>query len=291
MKSIKNEHTVPKKGPDHGILSKEEMRKMEPADLAEALEAALSFETEETYDPELIAAYLEVLDEKAPMSETPDPEGAYQRFQKRVQGLTMLNTKTDNGGNAPLSKERKPLYFRVRRAVAVLAAVFVLVIGARAAGMNVFGYLAQWTDDVFTFIVPTPARSEYYAPFRDALMEHEIPSELAPSWYPAGFRSEGPVYKGDNPFCDSVYMRFTHDDGREFIVSVKQYFSLEDVVGVVFEKDAANVELYASGERTFYILSNQDTVTAVWADGLLSESIKGNLSVDKVKSIIDSIGG
>lgn len=291
MKPIKNEHTVPQKGPDHGILSKEEMRKMEPADLAEALEAALSFETEETYDPELIAAYLEVLDEKAPMSETPDPEGAYQRFQKRVQGLTMLNTKTDNGGTAPLSKERKPLYFRVRRAVAVLVAVFVLVIGARAAGMNVFGYLARWTDDVFTFIAPTPARSEYYAPFRDALAEHNMPPELAPSWYPAGFRSEGPVYDEGNPFCDSIYMRFTHDDGREFIVSIKQYFSVEDVVGVVFEKDAANVELYTSGERTFYILSNQDTVTAVWADGLLSESIKGNLSVDKVKSIIDSIGG
>ena len=57
----------------------------------------------------------------------------------------------------------------------------------------------------------------------------------------------------------------------------------------IFEKDKLPVEQYTSGGKTFYIFSNDDTITAVWADGLIHESIAGNLTVEEFKKIIDSI--
>ena len=58
-----------------------------------------------------------------------------------------------------------------------------------------------------------------------------------------------------------------------------------------FEKDDNPVEAYTSYERTFYIFSNVNTTVAIWADGNLRETITGDLSVDEVKKIINSIGG
>ena len=43
--------------------------------------------------------------------------------------------------------------------------------------------------------------------------------------------------------------------------------------------------------QTFYILSNADTITATWSDGLLVEQFSGNISEDTIKNLIDSIGG
>ena len=57
-----------------------------------------------------------------------------------------------------------------------------------------------------------------------------------------------------------------------------------------FEKDAENVEQYSNNQQTFYILSNVDTITATWSDGLLVEQIAGNISDEDIKKIIDSIG-
>ena len=34
-----------------------------------------------------------------------------------------------------------------------------------------------------------------------------------------------------------------------------------------------------------------DAITAVWSDGLFVETISGNLQIDEVKAIVDSIGG
>ena len=59
----------------------------------------------------------------------------------------------------------------------------------------------------------------------------------------------------------------------------------------MFEKDKSPVEQYTSGAKTVYILSNNKTITAAWSDGLIVEMITGNLTVEEVKAIIDSIGG
>ena len=51
------------------------------------------------------------------------------------------------------------------------------------------------------------------------------------------------------------------------------------------------MEVYESNGRSFYIMSNIDTLTATWSDGTLVVTIGGQLTRDEIKGIIDSIGG
>ena len=183
----------------------------------------------------------------------------------------------------------------VGRVAAIVALTAILTVGcmmgAQAAGLNVFGNLAQWTDETFSFILPKPKQSEYYPAFREALREQGLPEELAPAWYPEEFQTDGPVYEEGNPFADSVSMFFSNGEGRFFSIFVDRYFSSEDVANWEYQKDSGDVELFTSNGRTFYIMSNLNTITAVWGEGKLVVMIEGFLSVEEMKQIIDSMGG
>ena len=57
------------------------------------------------------------------------------------------------------------------------------------------------------------------------------------------------------------------------------------------KKDVKGVEQYSNGEQTFYILSNIDTITATWSDGLIMAQFSGDTTEDILKKLIDSVGG
>ena len=74
-------------------------------------------------------------------------------------------------------------------------------------------------------------------------------------------------------------------------LDIIRYTSADYLSGTQFEKDTENIEQYSNDQQTFYILSNVDTITATWSDGLIVEQITGNISDEYMKKIIDSIGG
>ena len=133
------------------------------------------------------------------------------------------------------------------------------------------------------------APSDKYAGLlQAALDECGISGEFVPTWYPEGFEASEPEIRNSRR-VDLVNMRFQDAGERFFSIRIHRYHSSEDVESFIFEKDKLPVEQYTSGGKTFYIFSNDDTITAVWADGLIHESIAGNLTVEEFKKIIDSI--
>ena len=295
---VLGENKNPQIRPIRGNTSTEKLRTMEAADIAAEFEKVLASMTDVDCDIDVIDAYLKVLEEKVPAPVSKDPRTAYAEIQRRVENLSVNGDGLPHQSEGNSSKQAgQGKYFGLKRIAMVSAAticlVFMLMVSVQAAGIDVFGHLAQWTDEIFHFVVPSSesTHSEYYAPFQEALRAHEIPAELAPSWYPEGFRTDGPQYNEGNPFCDSVSLHFIHENGKEFTVEVEHYFEVEDLAYYLFQKDAAAVEQYTSNGRTFYIMSNLNTVTATWAAEDIVETIEGFLSVDEVKQIIDSIGG
>lgn len=298
----RKEEKNPQMKPDGGHISTERFQSMSPSQLAEEMEQVLGAMTEETYDPALIDAYLDALDEKAPMPPVPDPEESFERLKKKLAAMP-LEEKQETSA-APKAereaKEDKPAPRRgwsaFRRMVTSVAAaaclLFVFMVGAQAAGIDVFGNLARWTDEQFSFIIPekTGPKSEYYEPFRQALEKQELPQELAPTWYPEGFQAEG-LEVWDNEISKTVYLFLNNEEnGQSFSVSVDLY---TDPLFATwpFEKDEEPVELYTANGKAFYIFSNLNTKVALWGEDLLQFKIIGNLSVEEMKSIIDSMGG
>lgn len=282
------------KKPGSEELSTESLQAMAPVELADALERTLDTMTEEEYDPDLIDAYLDALEEKVPMPQEPDSEKALREFQARLRDIP-FRAGEDPAGKAKAGPARRRYPFK-RVAVTVAATVallFALMIGAQAAGMNVFGNLAQWTDELFFFLPSgkeADRNAEYQAMFQEALEEQGMPKELAPAWYPKGFTAEKPEV-WDNEIGRLVEFCLENEDGKSFYVSVNKYSETVNLTSTPYEKDSEPVEAYTGNGRTFYMMSNVNVCVATWTDGDLMEVIRGTLSVDEVKKMIDSMGG
>ncbi len=284
----------PQNRPDRGAMSTESLETMSPAELADALESALDSMTEESYDPELIDAYLDALDQKAPMPAAPREERALAAFWDRLHAVSS-EPQASEGESAPAHRARRRVLKRTAVTVAATVALLLaMMIGAQAAGMDVFGRLAQWTEEQFFFLIPSSGEkawnAEYQALFRQALEEQGMPPELAPGWYPEEFTAKEPEVL-DNDVATTVDLTLVDPEGNSFAVSVDCYEDAESLGMLPLEKDGSGVEAYTRNDRTFYIMSNINTNAAAWADGDLLEIIAGELSVDEIKQMIDSIGG
>ncbi len=271
------------------------------------LEALLLADAEDTSDrdtSEAVSHILEVLQkrEDSLITDTADADKAWAEFQAcynipEGKGQALYPCEEDRAVHrekvASTEKPRKrSIPWKLAGTIAAtIALVFALMIGAQASGMDVFGALAQWTSETLHFGVrKSSIQSENYELFLNELSEYDIQKELAPTWCPTGFAASEPQTR-DGDSNVSIQISFTNSDEKTFFISISRYTSTEFLNDRRFEKNDPSAEAYTSQGKTFYIFSNTDSISATWADGALSESIWGDLSVDEVKLIIDSIGG
>ncbi len=252
---------------------------------------------------EVIFHILEVLRtrEDAPAVEPVDVNRAWEEFQQLYntpegKGRSLYPCVEDGLSHlekaAPAPVKSKVcisvLWKTFRIAAAAVALTLALMMGVQASGLNVFGTLAQWTDNILHFGLGKP--SDNYDLFLEELGKNGIPKELAPSWYPTDFVASEPLIETND---SSVFAKisFTNTEGESFCIGIDRYGSPKEIEQIAFEKDHTSAEPYLSHGKTFYIFSNTDFTTATWVNEALSESIWGNLSVEDVKAMIDSIGG
>lgn len=139
--------------------------------------------------------------------------------------------------------------------------------------------------------VPMRVKTRLSIPdLREALASLEIDESLAPTWFPNGFEA-GNLEVVSSSVSDIVNFVASSENGTTFSLDIIRYTSADYLSGTQFEKDTENIEQYSNDQQTFYILSNVDTITATWSDGLIVEQITGNISDEYMKKIIDSIGG
>ena len=271
------------------------------------LEALLLADAEDTSNrdtSEAVSHILEVLQkrEDSLIKDTVDTDKAWAEFQAcynipEGKGQALYPCEEDRAvlREKAVSMEKpkiRSISCKLAGTVAAsIALVFALMIGAQASGVDVFGALAQWTSETLHFGVrKTSIYSENYELFLDALVENDIAKKLAPAWCPNGFTASEPLIKdgGSHVFVQTT---FNNPDGKTFFIQITRYNSTEFFYYRTFEKNDPSAKPYTSQGKTFYIFSNTDFVSATWADGVLEESIWGDISVDDVKSMIDSIGG
>lgn len=252
---------------------------------------------------EVVLHILEVLQKREddPAAEPVDVDRAWEEFQQYYntpegEGKSLYPCGEDaqdrQGKVVPVAKTSKvhvpALWRTVRIAAAAVALTLALMVGAQASGLNVFGALAQWTSETFHFGTGEP--SDNYDLFLEELGKNGIPKELAPSWFPSGYTASNPTVKNSDSVI-SVKISFFDSNKNSFHIRISRYMSQPNLESSLFEKDNILVESYLSHEKTFFIFPNLDSVTATWTDNALLETIWGDLSVDDVKAVIDSIGG
>lgn len=252
-------------------------------------------------------------EKKEPTGRLPDVDTAWEDLQARCEVLkeTVSSSEAANHSNAierrfdvPPPKKRaahKSDHSFLRRAARIAAIVvltlllsFSLMIGVQAFGIDMFGALARWTSDTFHFETqPTEnnSQSDLHDSVQAMLNVQGILGELAPKWYPEG--SEIIKYSLlDDEFGMDTHVSFSASGEKRFHIRVREFNNSEDIGLLLSEKTVDFFEKYlSSSDKMFYLFSNEDYVKGIWSDGKIVLSIRGNLSVEELKEMIDSIGG
>ena len=253
---------------------------MSTAELLEGMEQALYSMTEETYDAELIDAYLEALERKSPMPEHPTADESYERFRARVGELNAAV----NPQSAPARRTRPGPRRALRTAlVAVITTACLLscMVVAQAAGVDVFGSIARWTDNLFGFgdvedmeATPVPTEST------------EITIEYIESLLPVvpdGFVMGEPVVFIDD-ISDDMYFTVNFNCDESYITFTAVEQSTES--GSLFQKDIRDADIINISGQTFYMFMNNDCPMVAWQINGLECGIFTNLTRDALKEIV-----
>lgn len=267
---------------------------------------ALDFSEQEDAEPdvEYIMTIMEVINEREENTNAEEKQAkvdaAWRDFQDYVQerrqaeaeaGITEELShdhpcKTENG-QAP-RKQR----LHVLRYCAAVAAVIVLFCGtAYALGWNVFQAFADWTEETFYFLT---GNEKNKLPDQDVFryMRLEVAewsdTPVIPIWAPEGTAQVGEINVVDRSNKVRIEGAFVTENSM-FTICITIYDTVpEDYMGI-YQKDSETVQIYESGGVIHYVMDNNGNVSAMWTDGYIEGHIQGNLSLNDIQRMIDSI--
>ena len=227
-----------------------------------------------------------------------DADASLEKFLGKHSRLVECASRASENSRAKTSRWKSPV-----AAVVAILVVLGSMVTVQAVGIDVFGAIARWTNETFHFAsspqngntlnTDTQSSSSHalsgkYSSLQDALDACGIKLSIVPRWLPDGFEF---VYASVSiePSPTSIRAKYTSDDCN-FSLIVFQYESPDAIDYTVFEKDTAEILRYEKHGITYYIMTNNTRLTAAWMpEDQIVCSIVGDLSVDEVKQIIDSM--
>ena len=184
----------------------------------------------------------------------------------------------------------------LKTAAAVLAAVLILTVGmtvtAQALRIDIWGKFASWTKEIFHFTdtsdsdvtEPDKEFSIEYNQLRETLAEYNIEESIAPAWLPDGYKHKDIMVMNSHKER-SIYAIF-ESNNVELIISIRQTIG---VPANQVEKSEDLIEVYTANGLDYYIFSNNAKLQTVWVTGELECIIIGQITVEDMKAMIDSI--
>lgn len=204
-----------------------------------------------------------------------------------------------------MPKEKEKSYPKVigfsnrvfKTVAAVLAIVLVLTVGttltAKAFHIDIWSRFANWTKEVFQFAEnPQETGAAKLEPeynlelksLQDALAQQKITERIVPNWLPEGY-----VYKDltvkSSPKVRTISAVFEKVD-EILIITIRQKIG---VPASQVEKSDDLFEIYTIGGIEYYIFSNNENMQAKWSIGEFECIITGQINLDEMKAMIDSI--
>ena len=188
----------------------------------------------------------------------------------------------------PVRKPRRQIRGLLRVGL-IAAALIVLLAGvtvaAGAMGYNLWGWIPKWTDEDVRFVAETPVQE----PDADDLQN--IPTVLAslgiteplyPTWLPEDMARVETKTIERPLFLQEKYQ----GNNRRLIITISP---TTDLGTVVYQKEDETPEEYIVGNTLHYLFNNTNETSAVWNTDNYSILIVGNISIDEMKIIIDSV--
>lgn len=254
---------------------------MATEELEEILRLDAQAPEEQESDTDKILYIMEVLTErKRNNSHTGNTAlEAYESFKQNYMSETDDNT-------IPVKTNRKyPRWVRsLTAAAAVLAILIVGSVTAEAFGFNIWKAVVQWTQETFHFGISDGNKDRDYASLQEALEQGGITTPLAPTWLPDGYELEE-INIEQSPIRKRYVAKYTRGD-RALKITIQDHL---DGKPFYLEQSDGLVEEYAASGITYYLFENNERTQAAWVVDSYECRITGELTIDTLKKMINSI--
>lgn len=195
---------------------------------------------------------------------------------------------------------RKHVLLRI--AVAVMCLLIIGGVAASALQLDFLSVFKTWTEELFQVrysespdpIEVTPSGAVDETALAACVTASEavsvlgisqplLPAQIMPEFSPTEFKV--------SIFSDrtTVYEYYENAKGISFSITIDVYTQLPSGESSWYQKDDIYIESFISGGIEHHIMSNLGTNTAVWTIENCECAITGNLNVDELKAMIDSI--
>jgi len=264
---------------------------MSTEELQEILRKHTHGELETEPDTQDLFEIMEVLSKRR---EKENPQ-AFRSDEEAFAEFKQYYMPKEKNASAQPKKFRAPARL-LRTVAAVLAVVLILTVGmtvtAKAFRFDFWGKIASWTKEIFHFsdvsgpdvTEPEKNNSIEYDKLRKALKDHGIEEGIVPSWLPDGYKHKDITVKF-SPKVKSIQAAYENNN-VELIIIIRQTIG---VPAHQVEKTEDLLEIYTSDGINYYIFSNTDTLQVVWSIGEFECKIVGEITVEEMKEMINSI--
>lgn len=243
-------------------------------------------------------AYVDALEEAIIEKENENPTGFFPDVdQQWEQFVAHYLPETDQAASEPEPAEhaispqttrhvpqKRVIQLRqagrtILAAAAAIVCALAIMVTAQAAGVDVFGAMARWTEDVFSFgpvspdsqVSDDPVQETVgpeaeipdagFASLQEAFDAYGITEVHEPMWLPEGYAlGRINVLAEDDPFLRTFTASYTDGEGR---VSVN-ITSYEGEPSTQVQKIDGPVESTVRGGITFYLIQNTENCTIAW---------------------------
>lgn len=193
---------------------------------------------------------------------------------------------------------------KIIKAVGRIAACFLIASIMSSVVVSAFGYnlmhvIVSWGKETFNLgILGQPGietGDDMGYRIVDSNVENVLkdvePKPLLPQWLPDGFIFQD-AEKLDRQSNTNILLYYADTTKREIVLDFSIYKSDNlPVKESLFEKDENEVEIYEKNNMKHYIFQNIGQVQAVWNDSRVVYNIHGDVSVEEIKKIINSMYG
>lgn len=264
----------------------------------EELEQILRLDSEapqgQELDTEEILYITEVLSDREKENVTGNTaQKAWESFQQDYLPQEEACVSYTHEAKKPV-KAHRPWLRRLTAAAAVIALIVCLSATANAFGWeDIWNAVAKWAKETFSFVSdgetlstePSQADGLQFTSLQQALAETNGPADLVPTWTPEGYMLQD-IRVDENPM-QRTYIAMYKNGEKSLKITVKSYL-LESPEKI--EIHDAQFELYEASGIESYIVKNDTQLRAAWLKDSYECYISGELTIEEIKTMIDSIG-
>lgn len=228
-----------------------------------------------------------------------DAHSAYETFQQEYAGTSALFPDASASAETAVKGNSVPRHYhphRFIRAVIVAAVIMALFLGttivANASGLDLWGIITRWTQDVFGFSSNNSHSTSFhseeidkYLDLRTALSEHGATQSVVPTFLPEGYSALDMTI--DSTF-EGTYIRCVMTNGADEII-LRYIISNTEQPSRYYAIDENAPEIYTAGGIEHYIMTNEGEYFVSWTNGNIICDISGLVDYDDVILMVDSI--